>query len=150
MALWPWSGSGKHSSRAQLANGMGIKELPGEAEGQAYDIVVHSKYATSRRPIARSKPQVEVHMLTEEEVTKEKPVGDKSVTVESEVATEKGGQLEASKETPVVGELRPREEARGQQLQRGRGAVAVKKESVGAEAAAVGPHVTSGRRESRG
>ena len=40
-AVWPGSGSSEHSGRAQLAKEVGIKELPGEAEGQSY--VFHSK-----------------------------------------------------------------------------------------------------------
>ena len=40
-AVWPGSGSSKHSGRAQLAKEVGIKELPGEAEGQSS--VFHSK-----------------------------------------------------------------------------------------------------------
>ena len=35
-AVWPGSGSSKRSGRAHLAKEVGIKELPGEAEGQSY------------------------------------------------------------------------------------------------------------------
>ena len=47
-SAWPGSGPSKHSGRAQLAKVAGIKELPGEAEGQSY--VFHSNMASKPRP----------------------------------------------------------------------------------------------------
>ena len=65
---WPlarWATSSKSGAMTEHEVEMGNPSPP---------YVFHSKYATSNRPMARVKAQMEIHMLTEEEATKEKAV----------------------------------------------------------------------------
>ena len=108
---------------APRSGAMTEQEVKAGKQTQSY--VFHSKYATSRRPMARAKEKMESHMLTEEETTKEEAVEAEASVGGPQAASGKGGQgggkgkgmgkgKSGSKERPVQGKSGQGKVIRGQ------------------------------------